>query len=168
MKREKFQKLLHHIDPEVRWIAIQDLEKMEGSSITDLLVEALGDTDFESIRWRSAIALGERKDAGSVDALIKALNDENYHVREEVASALGKIADARAIGPLISLLHDPVRSVRLRAIRALERLGEPAKIPLNKALKEGNTTFHTAVLDALREIEDSEVLKRAIKTGKNL
>jgi HEAT repeat protein len=159
----RLEKSLHHDDPEVRWIALSDLETIEGDEATDLLIGALNDGDFKSIRWKAAIVLGDRGDSRATVALIAALKDDNYHVREEAATALGKIADARAVEPLIALLHDPVRSVRLRGIRALERIGEPASKPLNRALEAENKTFHEAVSDALSEIEDSRVRKQSLK-----
>ncbi|HDR73507.1 MAG TPA: HEAT repeat domain-containing protein [Methanoculleus sp.] len=121
-EKDRRRRELRHIDPEVRWIALSMLEGEPAPWVTDLLVEALEDGEFESIRWQAAVLLGRRNDPAAVPHLIRSLGDANYHVREEAAEALGKIGDARAGEPLAALLRDPVRSVRLRAASALERL----------------------------------------------
>jgi HEAT repeat protein len=113
---------LQHPDPEVRWIALAHLAGCPEPWGTALLIEALENREFESIRWQAAILLGRREDRAAVPALIRCLGDANHHVREEAAEALGKIGDARAAEALTAALDDPVRSVRLRAAKALEQL----------------------------------------------
>jgi HEAT repeat protein len=150
------EKAIRHEDPEVRWIGVTELERMGGDEATDLLLEALSDTTYDSIRWRAAIALGERRERRAVESLIGALGDPNHHVRAEVVGALGRIGDPRAINPLIGLLNDPYRSIRLRAIRALEQIGEPAGAALTRALTERGLTPREAIREAIREIEEAE------------
>ncbi len=166
--KKGYLELLNHPDPEVRWIAISDLEKMKGEEYTDLLIQALQDRYFESIRWRAAIAIGKRGDPAAVDALIAALGDGNYHVREEAVTALGMIGDERAVDPLIGMLQDPIRGIRLRVIRALAQIGTPAEAPLRRALNDPHLTFHAAVLDALREVDESSHRnrKKIVERGK--
>jgi HEAT repeat protein len=124
LKRE-----LHHPDPEVRWIALAGLSERPEPWATALLIEALENREFESIRWQAAVLLGRRGDRAAVPALIRSLGDPNHHVREEAAEALGRIGDARARGALTAALDDPVRSVRLRAAQALEHLGRRGEMP---------------------------------------
>lgn len=107
----------------MRWIALATLAEHPEPWATDLLINALEDGEFESIRWQAAVLLGRRGDRNAVPPLIRSLRDHNYHVREEAAEALGRIGDPRAREPLSALLHDPVRSVRLRAETALGNLG---------------------------------------------
>jgi HEAT repeat protein len=121
-EQERLERELHHADPEVRWIALITLEEHQEPWATDLLIEALEDGEFESIRWQAAVLLGRRNDRKAVLPLIRSLRDHNYHVREEAAVALGRIGDPRAREPLSALLHDPVKNVRLRASTALEQL----------------------------------------------
>lgn len=151
-----FEKAIRHEDPEVRWVAVTELERMGGEDATDLLVAALNDDTYDSIRWRAAVALGERREPRTVEHLIRALRDPNYHVREEVVTALGRIGDPRAIEPLIDALSDPARSVRLRAIRALELLGDPAKHALFRALEERGPDRREAIRAAINEIETAK------------
>lgn len=150
------EKAIRHQDPEVRWIGVTELERMGGDEAADLLLEALSDTTYDSIRWRAAIALGERHERRAVESLIGALRDPNHHVREEVVAALGRIGDPRAIDPLIGMLNDPYRSIRLRAIRALEQIGESAGAALHRALTGQGLTPREAIREAIREIEEAE------------
>ena len=151
-KLEDLAKALNNDDPEVRWIGVTELESIHSKDAVALLIQALKDTRFVSIRWRAAIALGEQGEPDAVDALIAALSDDNDHVREEAAESLGKIADARAIPALIDALEDPQRGVRLRAIKALERMGESAVPALKKVAGKGGITFSKAVSEVLENI----------------
>jgi HEAT repeat protein len=153
--RNSLEKAIRHEDPEVRWVGVTELERMGGDESIDLLLEALSDTTYNSIRWRAAIALGERHDRRAVEGLLGALGDPNHHLREEVVTALGRIGDTRAIDPLIGMLNDPYRSVRLRTIRALEQIGEPARAALSRALTKRGLTPRGMILEAIREIEET-------------
>ncbi|KQC08021.1 MAG: hypothetical protein APR55_03365 [Methanolinea sp. SDB] len=146
-------KALNNDDPEVRWIGVTELESIRSRDAVTLLIKALNDTSFVSIRWRAAIALGKQGDPEAVDALISALSDENDHVREEAAEALGKIADTRAIPALIDALEDPQRGVRLRTVKALENMGESAVPALLTVKALGKSTLLKAVTEALEEID---------------
>jgi HEAT repeat protein len=46
-----------------------------------------------------------------MDALIQALKDKRWSVRERAAVALGRISDARAVDPLVQVLKDVDRRV---------------------------------------------------------
>jgi HEAT repeat protein len=152
--REWFTRALSHDDPEVRWIAVVELAGEHSDDSVDLLIQALQDKDFTSIRWRAAVALGEQKNRAATGALIDALADVNEHVREEAAVALGKIGDESAIPALIRSLGDSGRGVRLRAVRALESIGPAAEPALKKALGVEGNAFSYAVRDALDGIAE--------------
>jgi len=145
-------KALNNDDPEVRWIGVTELESIRSRDAVILLIKALNDMRFVSIRWRAAIALGEQGDPGAVEALVAALSDDNDHVREEAAEALGKIADIRAIPALIDALEDPQRGVRLRAIKALEKMGESAVPALRDVAGKGSSALLNVVSEALENI----------------
>jgi HEAT repeat protein len=151
-EKEQYEKELSHPDPEVRWIAVQGLEESRGEESIDLLMHALRDQDYSSIRWRAAIALGHRRDPRAVTHLIEALSDSNLHVREEAATALGAIGDPGAVPPLITLLEDPARSVRFRAQEALVRIGDPAREALQNALELAIPPVQDKIREALTEI----------------
>ncbi len=67
------------------------------------LMAALKDTD-PSIRRQAVVALGDRRDRGATDEIIRALKDPDDDVRLDAVIALGKIGDARAVEPLIEKL----------------------------------------------------------------
>ncbi len=56
-------------------------------------------TDFR-VRVAAALALGKKKDTGSIDVISKALTDESAAVRSAAATALGAIGDSRALAAL--------------------------------------------------------------------
>ncbi len=75
------------------------------------------------VRMNAAEALGEIGDERAVDALIKALGDEDWYIRRAAAEALGNIGDKRAVDSLIKALEDENWEVRLAAAKALGYIG---------------------------------------------
>ena len=51
-------------------------------------------------RWKAAQALGRTQDPAAVDALLRALYDDDWRVQRKAIWALGSIGDPRAIPPL--------------------------------------------------------------------
>jgi HEAT repeat protein len=156
----RYDKELSHMDPDVRWIAVTDLEEQGGPEAVRYLIKALGDPEFVSIRWRAAIALGDLGDRAAVEPLLTALRDENDHVREEAADALGRIGDPVAVPALIQSLKDPQRGVRLRALSALVRIGDPAKPALEKAMGSVEEAFARSAREALDDIRKKDTRAR--------
>jgi HEAT repeat protein len=58
----------------------------------------------------------------TIVALLRALRDSAWQVREEAAATLGKLRAAEARDPLITALDDDYWQVRLQAVRALGKL----------------------------------------------
>lgn len=79
-------------------------------------------------------ALGTLREAQATDLIIRALRDDDRHVREEAARSLGHIGDPVAIEPLIDLLSDPYGQVRNEAVKTIVSLGTPAIDPLIEVL----------------------------------
>ncbi|RQR63135.1 HEAT repeat domain-containing protein [Burkholderia sp. Bp9002] len=73
-------------------------------------------------------------DGGAVDALLGALVDSAWQVREAAATTLGKLRAGAAAHALVRALDDPYWQVRLRATRALGQLGDAAAAPAVTAL----------------------------------
>ncbi len=92
----------------------------------DALIYAMEKDPEWSVRYRSASALGNKKDPSSVGPLIKALRDRKNVVRTYAATSLGKIGDRQAVEPLIELLKDPDEGVVASARKALKKLGVSA------------------------------------------
>lgn len=82
------------------------------------LLELLKDPE-EVTRKQAILALGEIKDASSVDSLIERLQDTDWFTRLTAASALEKIGDPRGREAIKALLKDPDLVVRMRIERML-------------------------------------------------
>ncbi|NLP63329.1 HEAT repeat domain-containing protein [Paraburkholderia sacchari] len=98
---------------------------------------ALATADAHGAVRRAAVgALGfaavNETDAGA--ALLNALADADWQVREEAATTLGKLRLPAARDALIHALDDDYWQVRLRAARALGRVGDAHAAPAVSAL----------------------------------
>lgn len=77
----------------------------------------------------AAYVLGRIADPRTLDALLKALgDDDDAVVRAESAAALAELQDPAAVKALLSATHDADYRVRTQASRALDRLGTAAVI----------------------------------------
>jgi HEAT repeat protein len=125
---------------------VDQLERETDSTAIALLCQALGALkdplasrpltrllahEKSSIRLHAARGLRGIADRTTVEALVKALDDEDDDVRAEVAWALGETGDDRAVDPLVAYLKSN-RGERSRtaAAQALGKLGDPRTIPV--------------------------------------
>jgi len=137
-----------------RWrgSAISVLGAVADRRAVDPLIRLLGSTDRVYEREDICKALGAIGDRRAVPALIDALQRSHeprrddqllWTIRQAAAEALGKIGDRAAVAPLIEACHWPEPPLDQRnagasefarfhaaAIRALERLGDPAAVPV--------------------------------------
>ena len=150
---ESLKKMLSADDVDVRWDAIVALQKEPDDPAIDLLITALADDQYISVRWRAAEALGKIGSPRAVEALAALLSDPNFYVREKAAEALGRIGDPGAVQPLISGLADRDPDVRRRIVRALIEIGEVAKDDLREAMESRNASIRNAAQEAFTEIE---------------
>ncbi len=89
-------------------------------------------------RTVAAKALGRIDGKNSVDALVKALMDEDEDVRADASEALARIGDGRAVKQLLENLYgDPAPQVKLNAIDGLAAMGHREVIPLLCRLLKG-------------------------------
>jgi len=147
------KKMLAADDVDVRWDAILSLQKESDDASIDLLITALADDQFISVRWRAAEALGKMGSSRAIEALAGLLGDPNFYVREKAAEALGRIGDPASVQPLISALADRDPDVRRRIVRALIEIGEVAKDDLREAMESRNAAIRGAAQEAFTEIE---------------
>lgn len=89
-----------------------------GKPAVGRLLELLKDPE-EVTRKQAILALGEIKDASSVDSLIERLQDTDWFTRLSAAGALEKIGDPRGREAVKPLLKDPDLVVRMRIERML-------------------------------------------------
>jgi HEAT repeat protein len=104
------------------------------------------------IRTAAAVALGRRRAADSVDALIRALQDDRSAVVAAAAGALGRIGEPRATAHLLLLLTRRNPHVRLAAAISLCRLGVlNGRRELVHQLHGGSTPLVLEAVDYLAE-----------------
>jgi HEAT repeat protein len=71
-----------------------------------------------------ALGVGAAATEDTIAALLGALRDAAWQVREEAATTLGKLRVQSARDALIAMLNDDYWQVRLQAVRALGKLGD--------------------------------------------
>lgn len=107
------------------------------------------------LRRAAAGALGFAPpgDDAVVSALLKALADPAWRVREQAASTLGKLAVPTAAIPLMAALDDDYWQVRVNAVRALGRLREAsAAAPMTALLRHTVSNLRKEAALALGEL----------------
>ncbi|KVL06564.1 HEAT repeat domain-containing protein [Burkholderia cepacia] len=106
-----------------------------------------------------AIGFAAPDDAATTDALLAALRDREWQVREEAATTLGKLRVAAARDPLAAALDDDYWQVRLRAARALGQLRDAAAAPAVAALlSHAISNLRKEAALALGELRDRATL----------
>jgi hypothetical protein len=99
------------------------LGKIGDARALEPLVNALEREAVPEVRASAAYGLGELRDAGATDALVRALGDENEWVRLESCGALRKLKASAAAGALRRVAEkDEKEQVRKAAAKALEAL----------------------------------------------
>jgi HEAT repeat protein len=151
---DSLRKELVNPDNRIRYDAVLILEERGGPEAVQLLIGALRDQEYVSIRWRAARALGKLRAQEAVGALVDALGDESQHVRKGVAQALGEIGDPGAVPALIKALRDDERKVGLEASHALRDIGSPALVLLRQAEATATGGMKEALSEIIGEIED--------------
>lgn len=104
----------------------------------------------------AADALACLGDAGAVEPLICALEDDRSEVREASARALGRLTARDAVEPLIRAVGDSDWRVRDAAARALGQLGDRAAVePLRLALGDDSLWVGKDAAEALGLLGDA-------------
>lgn len=111
-------------EPAVRLAAVGVLGWLKDATALPVLTHlATHDPDAEVRRAAvGALGLGQGHDAQVQPALLGALQDPIWRVREEAANTLGKLKLPEAVTPLVQALQDGYWQVRQLAARALGRL----------------------------------------------
>ncbi len=86
------------------------------------LMKLLGSSKSSRLRKSAAKALGILRSRDCVDALVKALKDEDFKVRKSAARSLGQIGDNKAVPALKAAMNDPDYTVVKYVEDALDRL----------------------------------------------
>lgn len=115
---------------------------------------------------RAAEALGETVDAGNVEQLIQALEDENMYVRTKATEALGHMRNSRAVESLIQALEDKEGIVQRSAAKALGNIKDVRAVePLIRALKDSDVQAEAARV--LGELGDARAIEPLVHTLKD-
>ncbi|HPP00350.1 MAG TPA: HEAT repeat domain-containing protein [bacterium] len=84
----------------VREMALYALERIPGIAATQALIKAANESSEPA--WKAAIikSLGARHDVAAVDAVLRAMREENYAVRLAAIGAAGRLPDPRCYSAL--------------------------------------------------------------------
>ena len=155
-----------------RAAAIHTLEKFgkEAVMATPVLTKALLEDERVTVRWASALALGEvgKNIKETVPALIKGLQDKDMDVREYCVKALGRIgAGAKeAVPDLVKVLEDGNEEIKQAATVALGEIGKDAgaAVPiLINRLKSQDVLIRLIAVVALGNIRSKDAKPHLVK-----
>ena len=146
--------------------ALHCLRMIPNAQAFELLAQALREKGAPEDNRRSAayglVGFGE----GAVDALVEALGDDHWRVRDWATFALGEIGSARAVEPLCQRLGDEGEHehVRWGAAKALGKIGDArATPPLLDALGSKDMNLRYSAAHALGELGDPRAVKALIE-----
>ena len=145
---------LNDHNPAVRAAAVGVLGYLKNAkALPDIARLAKTDPDPE-VRRITVGALAFAQHVPEVGAaLVDALKDTSWQVREEAATTLGKLGDRAAIHPLVEAMDDPYWQVRLKATRSLGKLkAAEAMEVLTQTLSHAVSNLRKEVAIALGEI----------------
>lgn len=153
---------LDHEDDTVRTEAVVLLGWLKDPrALTSLarLVTADANADIRRAAVGAVGFASAASDLPTVTALLHALNDPVWQVREETATTLGKLRALTALDALIAALGDDYWQVRLRATRALGSLGERrAALPIAALLTSPISNLRKEAALALGELREPATL----------
>ncbi len=120
--------LVYDEDPDIRIFATDILGSIKNASVVQVLCEALEHDPEVNVRYQVAISLGEIKDPKCVEALKKAIADEEW-VQYAAIGALAKIRDTQSVDILLQALDTVSPLVVSIIIEALGDIGSVKSVP---------------------------------------
>jgi HEAT repeat protein len=154
-------------DPELnqyaRGFAVMAIADLKSERAVEVLTGTLKDKS-QFVRWKSVQALGTLGDKQGVNALIRALKeDEDPYVRAAAVKSLQQIKVENA-GALIDALNDNSWLVRLNSRQALAEMGDEIFDSLIKALKDSNSRIRWQAAWVLGRIKMTEAIEPLIES----
>jgi HEAT repeat protein len=157
--QDKLNEIVQKCDPGDRASvqgAVQSLLDAGGTSFQDTLALSVDRRAEANVRATACWVLCSLKDPAAIPALVRALDDDDRHVRTEAVRALGLLGDASVVEALLRVFrHDSDSWVRDMAITGLSLLGGPVVIePLVTSLLDRDEPTHvrSSCADALGDI----------------
>lgn len=148
---------LHDRDLTVRQAvmdALGHLGKLAAINTCKMLIDIMIDPDVNVRRCAIEIisVIGAH---GVISELFHYIKDEDWWVREQVASTFCELKDHRIIEPVIELLKDPSTKIRRYAIEILNALPDPRSVrALLGALTDGDWWIRERSVEAIGYIKD--------------
>ena len=110
-------------------------------------MESLGDSDRERSLLRRG-CVGEIEDRRSAPALLAALHDPEWCVRDQVAWALREIRDPEVLGPLAAMLKEPQADVA-HIGWIVQQLGQAQGVGAGRLMSDPNLLTRRRAIDIL-------------------
>ncbi len=164
---------LHAADAAVRLEAVSVLGWLKDGRALGPLTELAADDPDADVRRAAAGALGlagatdaaDGADVQVVGALLRALRDDVWQVREAAATTLGKLRAPHACDALLAALDDEYWQVRLQAVRALGKLRDGrAVVQVAALLAHAISNLRKEAALALGELGDAQA-RPALETA---
>jgi HEAT repeat protein len=146
-----------------------DVDKLMSKRDVEGLIDALDYKKDTNVRSRAAQALGDVFDGRVVDALGKALKDEDAGVRMDALNALGRVKVPHSMEVLAPALKDPDPGIRSLAQKMLishvhSLKVEPDVDGLVMAMKSEDIYIRLNAVSALGEVGDERAVEALAAT----
>lgn len=151
--------LLYRDDTSISWIAAQALALIDDGEIVGRLQQEIGEGDSVH-QMKTALALAWCRDAHVLPALLAALSNGDWLVRQLACKGLRVLADARAVAALSHMvLEDEESLVRDAAAEALGNIGGHAVVtPLIEALRDPDEDVRATAAHQLGALQDPQAI----------
>lgn len=140
----------------VRGTAVRSLAKLRSAQdeeVASALIQVLSNDSSPRNREDAAVALAVKEQPAAVEALIAALDDEEWTVAVTSAVSLGMTRDARAVETLIALTKHADWKMRGAAVIGLHRTYEkPAVAPIIELLEDSDPSVRRTAHETLIRI----------------
>ena len=126
----------------------------EGEAVSFLdLLDQIKDPHDVTKRAAAAQALGKLRDRIAIPALLEALKDPHFDVRDNAAYALAELGDPSVAPTLLALLRDPSRQIRKTAAKGLGMLRAAEGVDaLTEALGDSSYLVRKSAIRSLGQI----------------
>ncbi len=157
---DKLVELLGHRKSRLRWIAADQLGKLQQRKAVESLIGTLDDEHW-LVRLHGAKALGRIGDSRAIQPLIEVSTDQNSFVRRRVITALHPWNNNEQVFKVLaSATEDNDKKVRYRAVASLINVENNPQVVdvLIKAVKDEDENISLWALIVLRRQKESKAI----------